>query len=272
MYDWLIDAINHVIRNGWSTAALLGAVFSLLKIRRIRKQIQRHLPSVFQDRDDERLDLIIKQNNEILRRLGGDPWPTSANAKQSERSTKFSANIKKSFSTSYWAAFTTARFIKSIINYQRNGVNYKMKWFRPEFLTFVVGVIVMFLNELFGWGLTAEGVITFFVTVGGYFVQQGIVNVKRGDDAAFAGISLNSRKLIFTVVGALMIGLNEAIQLGFSSEMLWTVAGLITGYNALEGARDAKKAEPPQPQPTEVYFPRPIAFGFHDEKADEQSH
>lgn len=119
-----------------------------------------------------------------------------------------------------------------------------MKWLRPEFLTFVVGAVVVLLNDRFGWGLTQEGVTAFFVTVGGYFLQQGIVNVKRGEDGAFAGVSVSSRKLIFTLVGALLIGLNEAMQLGYGTEAIWTVAGLVTGYNALEGTRDAKTAVP----------------------------
>lgn len=265
LYDWIIDTINHIIRNGWSAAALLGAAFSLLKIRRIRKQIMRHLPAVLRDRDDERLDTIIEQNNEILRRLGGEPWPS--NAKPSDPWTPRLATMQSESFTSSWAGSSTARITKRSTNYPKNGV-FKMKWLKPEFLTFVVGAVVVLLNDRFGWGLTPEGVIAFFVTIGGYLIQQGIVNVKRGEDGAFSGISVSSRKLIFTLVGALLIGLNEAMELGFGQEAVWTVAGLVTGYNALEGARDAKKADP---EPKAV-FPYPPGFGLHDEKADEQSH
>jgi len=132
-----------------------------------------------------------------------------------------------------------------------------MKWLKPEFLTFVVGAVVVLLNDRYGWGLTTEGVIAFFGTIGGYFLQQGIVNVIRGADGAFAGLSVNSRKLIFTLVGALFIGLNEALQLGFGHEAVWTVAGLVTGYNTLEGVKDAKAAAA---LPVEVHLPAPIGF------------
>lgn len=266
MYDWIVDTINHVIRNGWSAAALAGAVFSLLKIRRIRKQVMRHLPQVFRDRDDERLDMIVEQNNEILRRLGGDPWPN--NAKQFDPWKPYSVQRNRKSFISCLAGFITVPFARNNTNYHGR-VRKRMKWLKPEFLTFVVGAVVVILNDRFGWGLSQEGVIAFFVTIGSYLLQQGIVNVKRGEDGAFAGLSVNSRKLIFTLVGALMIGLNEALQLGFGAESIWMVAGLVTGYNAVEGARDAKAAATP---PTTVNFPSPIGFGRHSEQADDQSH
>jgi hypothetical protein len=242
MYDWIIETIQNVIKHGWSLAALGGAVFSLLKIRRIRKQLQRHLPPVFRDRDDERLDMIIDQNNEIIRRLGGEPWP-NLNARQSEVWRPCSAQRKRLSFTFSWVGSTPARSARRFTNYQ-NGRVKKMKWLRPEFLVFVVGVLVFVLNEQFGWELKQESVVAFFVTVGGYLTQQGLVNIKRGADGAFAGMSVNSRKMILTLVGALLIGLNEVMQLGFDQDTIWGVAALITGYNALEGTLDAKTAIP----------------------------
>lgn len=144
-----------------------------------------------------------------------------------------------------------------------------MKWFKPEFLTFVVGAIVVVLNERFGWGLTPEGMIAFFATVGGYLLQQGIINLKADGKSAFAGIKLNSRKLFFTLIGALFIGLNEVMELGFGHEVIWTVAALVTGYNAAEGAKDVKTVTA---SPLEVHLPDSFGYGLHDEKADEQSH
>lgn len=151
-----------------------------------------------------------------------------------------------------------------------------MKWLKPEFITFAVGAVVVILNDRFGWGLTPEGVIAFFVTVGGYLLQQGIVNIKRGQPLSFKGLSVNSRKLIFTLVGALFIGLNEAMQLGFSQDVVWVVAGIITGYNAIEGTKDVQEAKQP---PMEVHLPSHKNIGFYvpanipeDPAADDQSH
>lgn len=238
----------------------------MLKLRRIRKEIQKYLPAPFRDRDDERMDyiveilkMVVQILNEILKRLGGEPWP---NAKQSDPWKQSFHRQERSFSIFSWVVSMPARIANRFTNYRIGRVK-RMKWLRPEFLTFVVGALVVLLNDQFGWGLTQEGVIAFFTTVGGYLLTQGIVNVKRGQDGTFAGVSVQSRKMIFTLVGALFIGLNEAMQLGFGQDAVWTVAGLVTGYNALEGTRDVKTAIPT----LRVDLSRP-----EDQEADDQTH
>lgn len=266
-WDFAIDSVHTFIKNGLSWVTIAGIAVLLFKNKRIKKGLQKHLPPAFRDYEDERLDLILKQQREILRRLGDEMWPNN-DVRHSGPWTSSSVRHKRKSFISCWAESITVRIARHNINYL--GRVKKMKWFKPEFLVFVVGAVVVVLNDRFGWGLTQEGVVAFFVAVGGYLLQQGIINLKTDGKGAFAGIKINSRKLIFTLVAAAFIGLNELMELGYSQEVIWTVAALVTGYNVAEGAKDAKDAAAP---PTEVHFPAPIGFvRGNDVPYDGESH
>src|SRR5690606_31067563 len=139
-------SIHTLIKNGLSWATLLGVLVLLLKNKKIKNHIKRHLPVMFRDPEDERLEIIIRQQNEILRRLGGESWES---ARQFVDSNPSLVQHKKQFFTSCLTGFITARSAKSYTNYQTNGRVKIMKWLKPEFLTFVVGAVVVVLNEKF---------------------------------------------------------------------------------------------------------------------------
>lgn len=55
-----------------------------------------------------------------------------------------------------------------------------------------------------------------------------------------------SRKLVITVIGALIVTLNDAIGLGLDQDTVWQLATVLTGYVIGQGVADAKKKKTTQ--------------------------
>ncbi|PEZ47019.1 hypothetical protein CN367_11655 [Priestia megaterium] len=52
-----------------------------------------------------------------------------------------------------------------------------------------------------------------------------------------------SRKLVVTVIGALIITLNDAVGLGLDQDTVWQLATVLAGYVIGQGVADVKKKE-----------------------------
>lgn len=52
-----------------------------------------------------------------------------------------------------------------------------------------------------------------------------------------------SRKLVITVIGALIVTLNDAIGLGLDQDTVWQLATVLAGYLVAQGVADSKKKE-----------------------------
>ncbi|WP_271751580.1 hypothetical protein [Cohnella sp. JJ-181] len=117
------------------------------------------------------------------------------------------------------------------------------KWFRPDVLTIIGGVLVTAANRLFDLELDPTNIIAAAVLLLGYFKAHEYVTVVRDANGLPTGYKLNSRKLIFTAVAFAIIVVDTIYKLGLSMEIVLTLAGVATGYNYLEAKKDVKTAE-----------------------------
>jgi len=105
MWETILDLINAVLRHGFSLTTAGAVLVLLLKNRKLKNYINRHLPQRFQDHEQEKLDYIIY----LLE--GGEPL--SVNSKVFKSSAK---NVK-TLSTSRWPGKSVAPIVAKCMTY-----------------------------------------------------------------------------------------------------------------------------------------------------------
>jgi hypothetical protein len=111
MWDFIIDSIHTILKNGLTWTALLGVLILFLKHRRIKRYINKRLPRILRDMESDRLERIESKLNAIMNHLEVEQCADTLKA-----STNVSATRSKPGSPSCWPAGLTARSVKSNIN------------------------------------------------------------------------------------------------------------------------------------------------------------
>lgn len=101
MWDFLLDSIHTVIKNGFTVSSAVAVFILLLKNRKLKQRINRHLPRMLRDQEQDKLDYIIH----LLE--GGQPC---ANLKASASSAKNARTPSTSHSEERSVARFVARF------------------------------------------------------------------------------------------------------------------------------------------------------------------
>jgi hypothetical protein len=141
-----------------------------------------------------------------------------------------------------------ARFAKCTTpqhqTYQSLRRNQKMsKWIKPDKLMIVIGMLITASNEYFGWALDTENVAAFFFMLFTFFKQQEIIKVVRYAYGLPVAFKINSTKLVFTVLGVLIVALDQVKGMGLGMPEILAIATFVSGYNIKEGNEDVKKSE-----------------------------
>lgn len=118
-----------------------------------------------------------------------------------------------------------------------------MKWLKPDKLTIILGVLITAANEYFGWTLDTANVGAFFFMLFTFFKQQEIIKIVRYANGLPVAFKINSTKLVFTVLGVLIVALDQVKGMGLGLPEIITIAGFVSGYNIKEGNEDVKKSE-----------------------------
>lgn len=112
MYDFLVDLIHTLFKNGLTLSSLGAVVFLILKQRKMKAQLKKFLPWMFQDDNEIKAymanQIVIMRNQEIIMRgMGLEPWSaTILNEKQPE-----SVNSLNRYYLSSWAITTYAQLV-----------------------------------------------------------------------------------------------------------------------------------------------------------------
>jgi hypothetical protein len=118
------------------------------------------------------------------------------------------------------------------------------KWIMPSFLTSLISIIAISLNNKFLWHLDPDKLIASIgLTVNFVIVTLAgdIAKIKRGEKPNF-----NSTKLFTLLFACSVIGFSEYIGIDLDQESVWWIAGVAAAFITGKGIKDAvevKKGE-----------------------------
>lgn len=110
------------------------------------------------------------------------------------------------------------------------------KWLMPSFLTSIIGIIAISLNNKFGWHLSPEKLIaSTALTINFVLVTMSadIAKMKRGEKPNF-----NSTKLFALLFACIVIGFSDYVGIELNSEDVWYIAGAAATFMTGKGIRD----------------------------------
>lgn len=251
MYDLIVELAHAVWKNGLSLSALGTAIYVLLKQRRVKQALRRVVPWLLSDDSEVKAyianQLVIMENQRrTMAALGVEPlWPENAHTSKTSRSFR---RALKTFSISFLAARSRARAaaaqeLLSITNSNMRRKRTMKKWLRADSLTVIGAAAAAAATRLLGVEIDLTNLAAAALVLLGYFKAHEYVTVVRGANGLPIGFKANSRKLIFTLVAFGLIVADELFKLQLGNELIFTLTAAVTGYNLVEGKKDAKEAE-----------------------------
>ncbi|WP_339259612.1 N-acetylmuramoyl-L-alanine amidase [Paenibacillus sp. FSL R5-0713] len=109
MYDFIVDLIHTLFKNGLTLSSLGAVVFLILKQRKMKAQLRKFLPWMFQDDNEIKAymanQIVIMRNQEIIMRgMGLEPWTATISSEKPQAT----ASLSSRFYLSSWAITTYA--------------------------------------------------------------------------------------------------------------------------------------------------------------------
>ncbi|QJC52892.1 hypothetical protein HGI30_15840 [Paenibacillus albicereus] len=253
MYDLIIELAHTVWKNGLSLSALGTAVYVLLKQRKVKQALRRVVPWLLSDDSEVKAyvanQLVIMENQRrTMAALGVDPlWPEDARTSKTSRSFR---RALKTFSISFLAARSRARAAaaKELLSVTNSTTSKRRKqtmkkWLRPDSLTVIGAAAAAAATRLLGVEIDLTNLAAATLVLLGYLKANEYVTVVRGANGLPIGFKANSRKLVFTLTAFGLIVADELFKLQLGNELIFTLTAAVTGYNLVEGKKDAKEAE-----------------------------
>ncbi|UKS25014.1 hypothetical protein LOZ80_25900 [Paenibacillus sp. HWE-109] len=111
-----------------------------------------------------------------------------------------------------------------------------MKWVMPSFLTSLISILAIALNNKFGWHLSPDKLIAsvaLSINFVGVSVFTDIAKLRRGEIP-----NLNSTKLFTLLFACLMIGFSDYIGIQLDDESVWFIAGTAAAFITGKGIKD----------------------------------
>lgn len=111
-----------------------------------------------------------------------------------------------------------------------------MKWVMPSFLTTIISIIAIALNNRFGWHLSPDKLIASIglaINFVGITLLADIAKIRRGETPNF-----NSTKLFTLLFALLMIGFSDYFGIRLDEESVWFIAGTAAAFITGKGIKD----------------------------------
>jgi hypothetical protein len=115
------------------------------------------------------------------------------------------------------------------------------KWIMPSFLTSLISIIAIALNNKFGWHMSPDKLIASVgLTINFVIVTMSadIAKMKRGERPNW-----NSTKLFTLLFACLMIGFSQYMGIELDTEEVLFIAGAAAAFITGKGIRDAVQAK-----------------------------
>lgn len=106
------------------------------------------------------------------------------------------------------------------------------KYVDPKFITGIVTIIAVALNNKFGWHLDPEKLVASVALSINFIVVQILVDVKTGKP------SLNSTKFVTMIFACVVIGFSSYLDIDLEEESIWWIAGTAAAFITGKGVKD----------------------------------
>lgn len=169
----IFDAIEAFVRYGlsWTAVAIL-----LVRNRRLRKFVNRHLPKIMQDRTDSDIAEIKRDVKSIKRHLGvKEEW----NVHTSRKENAWEKYLKSLQAGGLFAlAAKCITHLKATYQYRRR-MKDMQKFKSRKFWMAIISALLVVLNEGLGLGVDSETVLAFAAIVISYIIGESHVDSKK---------------------------------------------------------------------------------------------
>lgn len=172
MYDFLIDTLHTLLKNGLTLSSALAVLVLLLKNRRLKRYINDHLPKILRDHDDERLNRIESKLDYLIELEGGTCAPISKHYDTNTPMNSFGR------STSLQTGKSTVPFIIKFMN-SRRMKSMKKKFTSRKFWITVVSAGLLIAKEGLDIEVDSETILAFAGIVLTWILGESHVDAKR---------------------------------------------------------------------------------------------
>lgn len=182
MYDFLIDILHSLWRNGFSLTALGAVVFVILRQRKVKRKLQRLVPMLFSE-DSEVKEYVQNQkviirNLKILFTFLGVEGEWNAGTSQSEKKdcrVRFTSLPKAGWLARYAGLFIPKQRIFQFRKEKMNMNKFKSR----KFILAVVGAILIILNDGLDLGIDSNTVLAFAGLLATWIVGESAIDATR---------------------------------------------------------------------------------------------
>ena len=126
------------------------------------------------------------------------------------------------------------------------------KWFDPKFITGLIAMAAIALNNKFMWQLDQTALIASIGLSVNFIIMQlaeDIQRIKNGQKPTW-----NSTKLATMFIACIIIGFSQYLGINLADDAIWTIAGVAGAIITGKGVRDvvAAKQKPQEAAPPEI--------------------
>lgn len=180
MYDFLLEIGHTIMRNGLSLSALGTALYVLLKQRKVKRIIRRHLPWLMRDDADvvnyEARQIRIEQDVRAIKaHLGVSECAESSDLLIStERHSSKSSQVDGSS-----ARYVNAPMHRGLITILRGNREMKKKLLSRKFILALATGVLVILNDGLDFGLDTDTIMYVVGIVATWIIGEAAVDAKR---------------------------------------------------------------------------------------------
>lgn len=176
MYDFLVETLYALYRNGFSVTAIGAVAYVLLRQRRVKKRLKQYIPWLFEDESEvkgyiQNQHTIMENQKLIMERMG-----IECHVPMLKKSSKDSAQKSVQRSPWHWTTLSTARDVGKYTHW-RGKIMKKFK--SRKFIIAVVGAILIVLNDGLDLGIDSNTVLAFAGLLATWIVGEAAVDAKR---------------------------------------------------------------------------------------------
>ncbi|MFF2156049.1 hypothetical protein ACFVVQ_12105 [Paenibacillus chitinolyticus] len=143
------------------------------------------------------------------------------------------------------------------------------KWISPQFITGVVTMVAIALNNRFGWHISPDKLVAAVVVAVNFIVAQIMVDIqkmKNGEKPTF-----NSTKFVTMFIACTALGFSQYLGIELSEQEVIALATTAAAFITAKGVRDISNEKKKQAE-AEVYSQPEEVNRLHDQNAANHSH
>ncbi len=253
MYEYLLSIIESFIKYGVTPTALVMALIYFFRTKHFKRLANRRVPWLFKDESDvlnyQARQIRIESKLDALLSAGGVSWDADSKIGNVEL---MRTNGQQKKSSSQLAAFALAILakcftpLKVIYHSLQRRMSMRSKLLSRKLWMTIIGSVILVLNQQLGWSLSADSLIGIGSLFMSFILGQSVVDTNGVGQFAPLIQKLKSSKLWVSLIGSILIILNDEYQWGMTADNIYVIVGIavsfILGKSAVSVVQASKNA------------------------------